>query len=50
MNMSNDTDSSIVLHALGWEPLKSMPEKAKAKLTYKILNIMGPESLTNLYL
>jgi hypothetical protein len=34
---------------LGWEPLKSIREKAKAKLMYKIWNKMGPESLTNLF-
>ena len=49
MNMSNDIDSSIALSALGWEPLKLMRKRAKAKLMYKTLNKMGPESLTNLF-
>ena len=49
MSMSNDTDYSIALHALDWEPLKLMRKKAKAKLMYKILNKMGPESLANLF-
>ena len=49
MSMSNDTDYSIALHALGWEPLKLMRKKAKAKLMYKTLNKMGPESLANLF-
>jgi hypothetical protein len=45
----NDIDHTIALHALSWEPLKSMREKAKAKIMYKIWNKMGPESLTNLF-
>ena len=49
MGMSNDIDHAIALHALGWEELKLMRQKAKAKLMYKILNNMGPESLTNLF-
>ncbi len=51
MNMSNDIDYiiAIALHALDWEPLKLMRKKAKAKLMYKTLNKMGPESLTNLF-
>jgi hypothetical protein len=49
MSMSNDIDHTIALQALGLEPLKSIREKAKAKLMYKILNKMGPESLTNLF-
>ena len=49
MGMSNDIDHAFALHALGWEELKLMRQKAKAKLMYKILNNMGPESLTNLF-
>ena len=49
MNMSNDIDSSIALSALGWEPLNLMRKRAKAKLMYKTLNKMGPESLANLF-
>ncbi len=47
MNMSNDIDYSSALHALSWEPLKLMRKKAKAKLMYKTLNKMGPESLAH---
>ena len=49
MNMSNDIDSSIALSALGWEPLNLIRKRAKAKLMYKTLNKMGPESLANLF-
>jgi hypothetical protein len=49
MSMSNDIDHTIALQALGWDGLQSIREKAKAKLMYKILNKMGPESLTNLF-
>ena len=48
-NMSNDVDHTIALQALGWEPLKLMRKKAKAKLMYKILNKTAPETLTNLF-
>ena len=47
--MSNDVDHSIALHALGWQPLKAERKKAKAKMMYKVLNKMGPKSLTNLF-
>jgi hypothetical protein len=49
LNMSNDVNHSIVLRALGWEPLKTERKKAKAKMMYKVLNKMGPKSLTNLF-
>ena len=49
MNMSNDIDHSVALQALGWVPLKTERKKAKAKMMYKILNKMGPESLTTLF-
>jgi hypothetical protein len=49
MNMSNDTDNSVALQALGWKTLKVERRKAKAKMMYKLLNNMGPQSLTNLF-
>ena len=49
MNMSNDTDHSVALQALGWEPFKTEREKGKAKIMYKLLNKMGLKSLTNLF-
>ena len=42
MNMSNDTDHSVALQALGWKTLKVERRKAKAKMMYKLLNNMGP--------
>ena len=47
--MSNDVDHSIALRVLGWEPLEVMRKKANAKMTYKTLNNIGPESLTKLF-
>ena len=47
--MSNDTDHSVALKALGWKTLKVERKKAKAKMMYKLLNDMGPQSLTNLF-
>ena len=49
MNMSNDTDHYVALQALGWKTLKVERRKAKAKMMYKLLNNMGPQSLTNLF-
>ncbi len=49
LNMSNDVNHSIALHALGWQPLKAERKKAKAKMMYKVLNKMGPKSLANLF-
>ena len=49
MNMSNDTDHSVALKALGWKTLKVERKKAKAKMMYKLLNNMGPQSLTNVF-
>jgi hypothetical protein len=34
---------------LGWKTLKVERRKAKAKMMYKLLNNMGPQSLTNLF-
>ena len=49
MNMSNDTDHSVALQALGWKTLRVERKKAKAKMMYKLLNNMGPQTLTNLF-
>ena len=49
MNMSNDIDHAVALQALGWKPLKTERKKSKAKIMYKLLNKMGPKSLTNLF-
>ena len=49
LNLSNDVDHTIALHALGWEPLQTERKKAKAKMMYKVLNKTGPKSLTNLF-
>ena len=49
LNISNDVDHTIALCALGWEPLQTERKKAKAKMMYKLLNKMGPKSLTNLF-
>jgi hypothetical protein len=48
-NFSNDIDHSIALNVLGWEPLDRIRKKAKARMMYKTLNKIGPESLTNLF-
>ena len=48
--MTNDVYRTIALRPLGWEPLKIERKKAnKAKLMCKILNKMGPQSLTKLF-
>ena len=49
LNVSNNVEHNIALHALGWEPLQMKRKKAKAKIMYKSLNKMGPKSLTNLF-
>ena len=49
-NMSNDVDHSTALCALDLEPLDIIRKKAKARMMYKTLNKMGPESLTNLFI
>ena len=33
----------------GWEPLQTERKKTKARMMYKLLNKMGPKSLTNLF-
>jgi hypothetical protein len=50
--LSNDVDHSIALNALDaldWEPLDIIRKKAKARMMYKTLNKIDPESLTNLF-
>ena len=49
MNMSNDVDHLVALDALDWKPLKTERIKAKSKLMFKLLNKMGPKSLTDLF-
>jgi hypothetical protein len=46
MDMGNEVNAQIALNSLGWETLKVQRTKAKAKLTFKILNMSGPKSLT----
>ena len=41
MNMSNDSDHSVALKALGWKTLKIERKKAKAKMMYMLLSNMG---------
>ena len=48
-NLSNDVDHSIALGELSWEPLKADRKKTKAKMMYKLLNNVGPNSFTNLF-
>ena len=48
-SMSSDVDHSVALHVLGWEPLDITRKKAKARMMYKTLNSIGPESLTKLF-
>ena len=48
-NMSNKVDHSIALRALGWEPLHIIRKKAKARMMYKTLNKLSPESLSSLF-
>ena len=47
--MNVDTDHSVALQALGWKASKTERNKGKAKIMYKLLNKMGPKSLTNLF-
>ena len=47
--MSNAIDQEIALSALNWEPLRIQRRKSKAKLMFKLLNNMGPTSLTDLF-
>jgi hypothetical protein len=45
-HVPNEVDQQTVLNILGWEPLKQQRVKAKAKLMFKMLNNMGPNSLS----
>ena len=47
--MNNDVDYTIALNSLGWETLEVQRKKAKAKLMFKLLNNLGPKSLTKLF-
>ena len=47
--MSNDVDHLLALDALDWKPHKTERIKAKSKLMFKLLNKMGPKSLTDLF-
>ena len=49
LDVSNDVNHTIALYTLGWEPLLAERKKAKAKMMFKILNKMGPKSLTDLF-
>ena len=49
MDMGNEVNAQIALNSLGWETLKVQRTKAKAKLMFKILNMSGPKSLTDLF-
>ena len=49
INMTNDVDHSLALQALGWETLEVERKNAKAKMIYKLLNNICPQSLTNLF-
>ena len=44
--MNNDVDYTIALNSLGWETIEVQKKKAKAKLMFKLLNNLGPKSLT----
>ena len=46
MNMNNDVEYTIALNSLGWKTLEVQRKKAKAKLMFKLLNNLGPKSLT----
>jgi hypothetical protein len=48
-HVPNEVDQQTVLNILGWEPLKQQRVKAKAKLMFKTLNNMGPNSLKELF-
>ena len=47
--MPNEIDQQTVLNILGWEPLKQQRKKAKAKMMFKTLNNVGPNSLKKLF-
>ena len=47
--MSNDVSHTIASCTLGWKPLETERKKSKEKMMYKIINEMGPKSLSNLF-
>ena len=51
LNVSNDVEHNIALHALGWEPLHMERKKSKSKNYVQAVkqNTVGPKSLTNLF-
>ena len=48
-HVPNEIDQQTVLNILGWESLKQQRKKAKAKMMFKTLNNMGPNSLKKLF-
>ena len=48
-HVPNEIDQQTVLNSLGWESLKQRKKKAKAKMMFKTLNNMGPNSLKKLF-
>ena len=48
-HVPNEVDQQTVLNILGWEPLEQKRKKAKAKMMFKTLNNMGPNSLKELF-
>lgn len=50
MNMSNEVSHVVALSSLGWETLEAQRKKNKAKLMFKVLNNLGPQSLTDLFI
>ena len=49
LDVSNDVNHTTTLCILGSKPLSTERKKAKAKMMFKILNKMGPKSLTDLF-
>ena len=48
-NMSNEVSLVVALNSLGWETLEAQRKKNKAKLMFKVLNNLEPQSLTDLF-
>ena len=48
-HVPSEIDQQIVLNTLGWEPLKQQKKNEKAKMMFKALNNMGPNSLKKLF-
>ena len=49
MDMSNEVSHVVAMNLLGWETLEAQRKKNKAKLMFKVLNNLGPQSLTDLF-